>query len=195
MIIPEKIPWFSSVHLPAVLALAVSLISGCASLSPYSISEATLERHLQDAVTTFDREQLKSGSPLSLSLSDADITLGPDGRDVAVIDLKGQVALNALMAKLPVDLALKVEGAPVYDAEERAVYIRRLQLLESSIDSPLFKGDLKPVTDNVMRVVAQMLETMPVYRLDDTDVAQRMFGMVPMDVRVAPGRLEFVMSE
>ncbi len=181
--------------LPAVLILAVSLISGCASLSPYSISEGTLERHLQDAVTTFDREQLQSGSPLSLSLSDADITLGPDGRDVAVIDLKGQVALNALMAKLPVDLALKVEGAPVYDAEERAVYIRRLQLLESSIDSPLFKGDLQPVTDNVMRVVAQMLETMPVYRLDDTDLAQRMFGMVPMDVRVAPGRLEFVMSE
>lgn len=181
--------------LPAILALAVSLISGCASLSPYSISEATLERHFQDAVTTFDREQLKSGSPLSLSLSDANITLGPDGRDVAVIDLKGQVALNALMAKLPVDLALKVEGAPVYDAEERAVYLRRLQLLESSIDSPLFKGDLKPVTDSVMRVVAQMLETMPVYRLDDTDVAQRMFGMVPMDVRVAPGRLEFVMSE
>ncbi|MCG2582080.1 MAG: DUF1439 domain-containing protein [Marinobacter sp.] len=181
--------------LPALLVLAVSLISGCASLSPYSISEATLERHFQDAVTDFDREQLRSGSPLSLSLNDADITLGPDGRDVAVIDLKGQVALNALMTKLPVDLALKVEGAPVYDAEEKAVYIRRLQLLESSIDSPLFKGDLQPVTDNVMRVVAQMLETMPVYRLDDTDLAQRMFGMVPMDVRVAPGRLEFVMSE
>ncbi|AZT83116.1 DUF1439 domain-containing protein [Marinobacter sp. NP-4(2019)] len=181
--------------LSAVLILAVSLISGCASLSPYSISEGTLERHLQDAVTDFDRKQLQSGSPLSLSLNDADITLGPDGRDVAVIDLRGQVALNALMAKLPVDLALKVEGAPVYDSEERAVYIRRLQLLESSIDSPLFKGDLKPVTDNVMRVVAHMLETMPVYRLDDTDLAQRMVGMVPMDVRVAPGRLEFVMSE
>ena len=43
--------------------------------------------------------------------------------------------------------------------------------------------------------VAQMLETMPVYRLDETDFAQRMFGMVPMDVRVAPGRLEFVMAD
>jgi hypothetical protein len=46
-----------------------------------------------------------------------------------------------------------------------------------------------------MRAVAQMLETMPVYRLDETDFAQRMFGMVPMDVRVAPGRLEFVMAD
>lgn len=181
--------------LSVIVLMSLVLLGGCASLSPYSISEATLERHLQDTVSDFDRQQLQSGSPLSLSLSNADITLGPDGRDVAVIDLRGQVSLNALMAKLPVDIALKVEGAPVYDSEEKAIYIRRLQLLESSIDSPYFKGDLKPVTDTVMRAVAQMLETMPVYRLDETDFTQRMFGMVPMGVRVAPGRLEFVMAE
>src|SRR5690554_4687653 len=174
---------------------AVVLASGCASFSPYSISEGEIEGHLKNAVAKYDREQLNSGSPLSLSLSDADITLGPDGRDVAVIDLRGQVSLNALMAKLPVDLALKVEGAPVYDSQEKAVYIRRLKLLESSIDSPFFKGDLAPVTDNVMRVVAQMLETMPVYRLNEEDFAQRMLGIVPMDIRVAPGRLEFVTAD
>lgn len=175
--------------------LALILTSGCASMSPYALSESELERHLQNAVSDYDRSQLKSGSPLSLSLNDANVTLGPDGRDVAVIDLRGQVALNAFLAKLPVDLALKVEGAPVYDSKEKAIYIRRIKLLESSIDSSFFKGDLAPVTDTVMRVVAQMLETMPVYRLDETKLAQRMFGMVPMDVRVAPGRLEFVMAD
>lgn len=177
-----------------IVLLAV-LASGCASLSPYAVSEGELERHLQDAVRDYDRKQLQNGSPLSLSLNDADITLGPDGRDVAVIGLKGQVALNVLMAKLPVDISLKLEGAPVYDSAEKAVYLRRLQLLESSVESPLFRGDLKPVTDTVMRVVAQMLETMPIYRLDDSSMAQRMFGMVPMDIRVAPGRLEFVMAD
>ena len=173
----------------------VTAITGCASFSPYSVSEAEIEKHLQGVVADFDRQQLQSGSPLALSLSNADITLGPDGRDVAVIDLAGQVSLNALMMKLPVDIALKVEGAPVYNSKEKAIYIRRLQLLESSIDSPFFKGDLKPVTDSVMRVVAQMLETMPVYRLDEADATQRMFGMVPLDIRVAPGRIEFVMAE
>lgn len=185
----------SSRTLAVFLLFSLVLTGGCASLSPYSVSESTLERHLQDAVSDFDRQQLQGGSPLSLSLSNADITLGPDGRDVAVIDLKGQISLNALMAKLPVDIALKVEGAPVYDSEEKAIYLRRLQLLESSIDSSFFKGDLKPVTDTVMRAVAQMLETMPIYRLDEADFTQRMFGMVPMDVRVAPGRLEFIMAD
>lgn len=179
----------------ALVVFALALTGGCASFSPYAISEGELERHLQEVVSDFDRQQLKSGSPLSLSLSDADITLGPDGRDVAVIDVKGQVAVNAMLARLPVDIALKVEGAPVYDSAEKAIFIRRLQLLESSIESPYFRGDLKPVTDNVMRAVAQMLETMPVYRLDETDFAQRLFGAMPVDVRVAPGRLEFVMAD
>ncbi len=176
-----------------LLTFTALALSGCAGFSAYSISEGTLERHLQDAVTDLDRQQLQAGSPFSLALSSADITLGPDGRDVAVIDLSGQVALNALMARVPVDIALKVEGAPVYDSQEKAIYIRRLQLLESSIDSPFFNGaDLKPITDNVMRAVAQLLENVPVYRLDDTSLGQRILGMSDMDIRVAPGRLEFV---
>lgn len=175
------------------LLLTTLFLSGCAGFSPLTISEATLERHLQDAVADYDRQQLQAGSPLSLSLDKADITLGPDGRDVAVIDLSGQVALNALMAKVPADIVLKMEGAPVYDSEERAIYIRRLKLLESSVDTPYFSsGELAPVTDNVMRVVAQMLENVPVYRLDETSLGARVMGMTDMDLRVAPGRLEFV---
>ena len=70
-----------------VALFAVVLVSGW----PHPIiSEGEIEGHLKNAVAKYDREQLNSGSPLSLSLSDADITLGPDGRDVAVIDLKGQ---------------------------------------------------------------------------------------------------------
>lgn len=178
-----------------VLSSIIVVASGCASYSPYSVSEATIEGYLQDAVADFDRQQLQNGSPVGLSLSNADITLGPEGRDVAVIDLAGQVSLNALMMKLPVDIMLKVEGAPVYDSKEKAIYLRRLQLLDSRIESSFFKGDLKPVTDNVMRLVSQMLETMPVYRLDESDPTQRMFGMVPLDIRVAPGRIEFVMAD
>ena len=37
-----------------LLVLVVVLASGCASLSPYSISEGELERHLQDVVSEFE---------------------------------------------------------------------------------------------------------------------------------------------
>lgn len=178
-----------------VSLLLSGLLGGCASFSPFAISEAAIERELQHVVRQFDQQQLQSGSPLGLSLKTASVTLGPDGRDVAVLDLQGEVSVTALLVKVPVDIALKVEGAPVYDSAQKAIFIRRLNLLDSRIESPFFKGDLKPVTDSVMRLAAQMLETMPVYRLDESDLSQRMLGLAPVDVRVAPGRLEFVMAE
>lgn len=172
----------------------IFVLAGCASLSPYSISESTLEGYLQNAVADFDRQQLQTGSPLSISLSQADITLGPDGREVAVLDIEGQIAVNAFMTRIPVDLALKVEGAPVYDREQKAVFIRRLQLLDSRLESSMFKGDLKPLSDNMMRVVAQWLETVPVYRLNEDSLGQRLLGMTPVGVKVAPGKLVLVPS-
>lgn len=189
-----QFPLLRYVRLLGALALILAM-TGCASLSPYSISESTLEGYLQNAVADFDRQQLQAGSPLSVSLSQADITLGPDGREVAVLEIEGQVTVNAFLARLPVDLALKVEGAPVYDREQKAVFIRRLQLLDSRVESSMFKGDLKPVTDNVMRLVAQWLETVPVYRLDEESFGQRLLGMAPVGVKVVPGKLVLVPAE
>ncbi|PAV27292.1 hypothetical protein CF392_01505 [Tamilnaduibacter salinus] len=176
------------------LTATLAIVSGCASFSPYSVSESTLEGYLHDAVNRFDEHQAGANSPLNASLTSADITLGPDGRNVAILDIAGQVSVDAFVARLPVDIALEVEGAPYYDSSERAVYIRDLKLLKSDIQSAFFNGDIAPVSDTMMSFVAQWLETVPVYRLDDTNLGERLLGMVPSDVRVAPGRLEFVMG-
>lgn len=189
-----QFPLLRYARLLGALAFAVAL-TGCASLSPYSISESTLEGYLQNAVADFDRQQLQAGSPVSVSLSQADITLGPDGREVAVLDIAGQISVNAFMTRLPVDLSLKMEGAPVYDPEEKAVFIRRLQLLDSRVESSLFKGDLKPLTDSMMRVVAQWLETVPVYRLNEDSFGERLLGMTPVVVKVVPGKLVLVPAD
>lgn len=173
----------------------VALLGGCAGFSPYSISEGTLEKYLQDELRAFDSEQLRMGSPLSLNVDRVDLDVGPDGSDLIVLDLGGQVALNAFLTRLPVDLRLKLEGAPVYDSQEKAIFIRRLKLLDSRIESPLISQDLKPLTDNVMRLVSQLLETVPVYRLDEARMAPRLMSMMDLDIRVAPGRLVFVSAD
>lgn len=178
----------------AVISLA-TLAAGCAALSPYSISEGTLEDYLQSELRTFDSEQLRMGSPLSLNFSTVDLDVGPEGRDVIVLDLGGEVALNAFLTRLPVDLYLKIEGAPVYDSAEKAVFIRRLKLLDSRIESTFLSQDLKPVTDTAMRAVAQLLETVPVYRLDEADLGPRLIDMMNLDIKVAPGRLVFVPAD
>ena len=175
-----------------LLVVLSAVLSGCASISPLSISESRLEGYLKEEVAKFDNQQLKEGLPLSVSLSNVDITLGPDGRDVVLLDVAGQVSVNALLTKLPVDVSMKLEGAPVYKSDEQAIYIRRLNLLDSSVESAVFNGDFKPVTDSLMRFVAQMLEVMPVYRLDESNLAGQLLSLAEMDLKVAPGKLVFV---
>lgn len=193
-LLPDALQTFQRI-LCSLTALSVVFLMSCATISPLSISEATLEDYLREEVVKFDREQLKNDSPLSIRLSQVDVTLGPDNRDVVVLDVGGEAVLNAIITQVPVTMKLKVEGAPVYKSEEKAIYIKRLKLLNSQIDAEYFKGDFKPLTDNLMKVVTRMLEEVPVYRLDETHWTGKLASLANMDIKVAPGKLVFVPAE
>ncbi|SHF54762.1 Protein of unknown function [Modicisalibacter ilicicola DSM 19980] len=173
-----------------VLLAGLMLLTGCANMMSSSVSEATLERHLQKAVADFDREQLRAGSPLSLTLDSTDITVGPEGRDTVLLEVAGQATFSALASRLPADIELSLEGTPYFDAEEGAIYIRRLQLLDSRVNAPWMPIDLTPVTQMAARLVAQRLETVPVYRLDEAGWGTRALAR-GMTLRTEPGRLVF----
>lgn len=178
------------------LAMLALFNVGCTTLATYEVNEAELEQYLAKAVKDFDRQQAKSGSPLSVELHDAKIDVGPDDRDVVVLDVQGQAALNAVIAKIPVDMNLKIEGSPVYSGKDKAVYIKRLRLIDSQMTSPYLQGNaqrqIKPVADMVLATLAKVLEDMPVYRLDESDPRQRMLANMPVDIVVGRGKLRIV---
>ncbi len=169
---------------------------GCTTLATYEVDEAELEQYLAKAVKDFDRQQARSGSPLSVELHNASIDLGPDDRDVIVLDVQGQAALNAVIAKIPVDMDLKIEGAPVYSGKDKAVYIKRLRLVDSKMTSPYLQGNaqqqIKPVADMVLATLAKVLEDTPIYRLDESDPRQRLLANMPVDIVVGRGKLRIV---
>ena len=179
-----------------LLAILALFNVGCSTLATYEVSEAELEQHLQRAVKNFDQQQAKSGSPLSVELDSAHIQVGPEDRDVIVLDVTGQAAFNAVLTKIPVDLTLKIEGAPVYSGKDKAVYIKRLHLIDSQMKSPFLQGDaerqIKPVVNMVMATLTKLLEDMPVYRLDESDPRQRLLATMPVDIVVGRGKLRIV---
>ena len=178
-------------HLVPLILICLLGLSGCSSLS-YSVSEATMQEELTAAVEGFDRAQLKSGSPLSLTLESTDLAVGPDGRDVIRLAVAGRVAVNAFASNLPADVALSLEGTPYYDSDERAIYLRRLSLLDSRIDAPWLPMDIAPVTDLVVRLVAQTLENVPVYRLDPDAMGwgwKERLASRAVTLDIEPGRL------
>ncbi|WP_344805825.1 DUF1439 domain-containing protein [Allohahella marinimesophila] len=168
------------------------LLASCASLSPYSIGEAELKGYLLETLQEFDRQQLKSGSPLGLRIDDADVDIGPDGREVIRLKLGGTASVNALLASIPADFSLDIEGTPVFDNEEKAVYVRRFALNDANLQLPFIKQDLKPVTRQIMAVVTQYLEQVPVYRLEADSMASRISSLKAMQIKVLEGKLTLV---
>jgi len=176
---------------PAVL-LPLTLLSGCATFTPYSIDEATIESEIQQRVARFGEQQRANGSPLTLKLERAHVTLGPDDRQVAVVDLAGTASVEAFMATIPVGVEFTVEGTPVYDGGEKAVFIRNLKLLSSRVDTQMGSLDLTPYGGMLTDIASQLLDEHPVYRLNEEDMGQRLFGMMNLGIEVRPGRIALV---
>lgn len=177
--------------MPMLITFAAISMQGCASLMQYRVDEQMLETYLNREVARLDKQQLEQGGPVSFRLSKADITLGANGQEGVILDAEGSVALNALLVNLPVNVALKVEGTPVYVAAENAIYIRRLKLLTGELQSPFFKGDLAPVTEAAVRSLAMLLEQTPVYRLDPEAFPHRLLSFSKLQMRVEAGALVF----
>ncbi len=176
----------------AMLSLPLTLISGCATFTPYSIDEATIESKIQKRVAEFDEQQRASGSPLTLKLEKAKVTLGPDKRQVAVVDLTGTASLETFLATIPVDVEFSVEGSPVYDREEKAVFIRDLKLLNSRLDTQMGSLDLTPYAGVLTDIANQLLTDKPLYRLNEENLGQRLFTRMNLGIEVQPGRIAMV---
>lgn len=186
--------WFLLQNRKGSLVFLVScclFLASCAGVRPYSLSPNDLEGYTRQAFKQFDQEQLAQGSPLSLTLKDLNITIGPNGREIVQLDVSVEAAVNLFLMKVPAQMYLKMEGQPFYDGKEKAVYIRRLALLDSKVESSLFQSQVEPATKQVISMLGKMLEQAPVYRLNENNFAEKMLMAVPINLKVVPGRITF----
>lgn len=173
-----------------VAALLLGMTSGCASFSPYSIDEATVQGHLAEQIQNFSRDVQASGLPITLQLNQADVAIGPENREIVVIDFAGKAILQ--VPRVPIDIRFSVEGKPEYEPEEKAIYVRNVKLLSSEIEAAGSAFNLSPLTGTLSDFAAQLLNDTPVYRLDEDDGAARLFGMMNLKVAIKPGRIALV---
>jgi|AntDeeMetagen681_2_1112603.scaffolds.fasta_scaffold00008_76 hypothetical protein len=173
-----------------VAALLLGMASGCASFSPYSIDEATVQGHLAEQIQNFSRDIQASGLPITLELNQADVAIGPDNREIVVIDFAGKAILQ--VPRVPIDIRFSVEGKPEYEPDEKAIYVRNVKLLSSEIEAAGSAFNLSPLTGTLSDFASQLLNENPVYRLDEDDGAARLFGMMNLKVAIKPGRIALV---
>lgn len=170
----------------------IFLMTGCATLSQlsvYTISNAEIEQVLDSQLVNLQEQASIAGIPLLLEVDDIDVAIGPDGRDVVRLGTDATASIKAFGFSYPAKISLSLEGTPYYDSEKKAIFVRSLSLLDSSIDAGGYKGNLAPLSGEVMQLLNGYLASNPVYKLDVTNKAVSLLSTIPIDLTVEQGQL------
>lgn len=171
----------------SLMLLAPLLLTACAGLSQYSVSESEIEKSLYTLLEQ-KAPQLSQGL-VQTRVDNLKLAIGPDNRKVVRLDLQGETAINALVARFPARLDLVIEGRPVYDRQQNAIFLRDLNLLQSKVNAFGYQGDMAAASAGMMQLVRAVLENQPVYRLDDSRYGWLTKAPIAMDIM--PGQLVF----
>jgi hypothetical protein len=132
------------------------------------------------------------GLPVQFDVNDLGVNIGPDNRDVVALGLDSSAEINAFAFKYPVRLKLQIEGSPFYDSAKKAIFLRDIKLLDSSIDAAGFKGNLGLLNNEAMSIVNAFLAVNPVYTLNTSDPKIALLSRLPLDIKVVNGAIKII---
>lgn len=170
------------------------LLAGCSQLqqmSSYNVSEAELEQLLRQQLPKLTRQANVAGIPLKMQVESMQVEIGPDNSDVVRLNTAASAALSLFGLSYPASLQLQVEGVPYYDAAQQAVYLRSVKLLSSTIEASGYRGNLAPVSNELLQLVNGYLANNPVHKLDTTNPTVKLLTAVPLNMAVQHGRISF----
>lgn len=178
--------------LPWIMLLCLSACSQLQQMSAYHVSEADLEQLLRQQVPKLTRQANVAGIPLNMQVESMQVDIGPDNSDVVRLNTSASAALSLFGLSYPATLQLQVEGVPYYDAAQQAIYLRSVKLLDSNIEASGYRGNLAPVSNELLQLVNGYLANNPVYKLDTTNPTIKLLTAVPLNMAVQNGRISFM---
>ena len=177
-----------------LIVLSILMLASCAqlgSMASYSVSEAELEQMLAQQIPKLSHQATAAGIPLRLQVDKMKVDIGPENSDLVRLDTSASAVLSLFGLSYPATMNLQVEAAPYYDAKQQAVFLRSVNLLSSSIDAAGYRGNLKPVNNELLQLINSFLAENPVYRLDTTNPTLKLLSQVPLNMAVLNGSLRF----
>ena len=177
--------------IPWVIVLLLTACSQLQQLSAYHVTEADVEQLLRQQVPKLTRQGNVAGIPLKMQVESMQVDIGPDNSELVRLNTTASAALSLFGLSYPASLQLQVEGVPYYDGSEKAVYLRSVKLLDSTIEASGYRGNLAPVSNELLKLVNSFLAANPVYRLDTANPTVKLLTAVPLNMAVQSGRISF----
>ncbi|MGO2011891.1 MAG: DUF1439 domain-containing protein [Pseudoalteromonas sp.] len=178
-----------------ILLIGCLFLTACNTtngVSVYSFTNSEIESVLTEQLPKLSEEIRLMGLPVQFDVNDLSVNVGPDNRDVVVLGADSSAVINALALEYPVRLKLQIEGSPFYDSEKNAVFLRNVKLLDSSVDTGGFKGNLGVLNDEALQIINGFLAVNPVYKLNTDDPKIALLSKLPLDMKIQEGVIKLV---
>ena len=175
-----------------IAALFLSACSTTQGLSVLSFSNADLESVITKQLPELSKDMKLMGLPVKFDVNKVSVDIGPENRDVIALGLNTSAEVNAFVVKYPVALALQVEGAPYYDSSQKAIFLRDVKLLDSTIDAGGFSGNLNMLSNEALNIINAYLAVNPVYTLNTNDPKMALISKLPLDIKIINGAIKVV---
>ncbi|MFQ6371968.1 DUF1439 domain-containing protein [Shewanella sp. YIC-542] len=167
------------------LFLAMLYLGGCAN--QYSISEQQIAHYLNDKIAK--EYQMQQGTAaLTLGLQNVSVKLG---HQPGIMAVTAQARAKLLTPIMPLSATLQAEftAKPVYDASSHGVFLKDLQLVQLSSRPAQLQRLLSGITPQLLQMTRTLLESQPVYVLDNRDNTQAKLAQITREIKVEKGRL------
>ncbi|MGO2291749.1 MAG: DUF1439 domain-containing protein [Pseudoalteromonas sp.] len=178
-----------------ILLIGCLFLAACNTtngVSVYSFTNSEIESALNQQLPKLSDEMRVMGLPVQFDVNDLSVNVGPNNRDVVVLGADTSAVVNAFALKYPVRLKLQIEGSPFYDSEKKAVFLRNVKLLDSSVDAGGFKGNLGLLNEEALQVINGFLAVNPVYKLNTNDPKVAILSNLPLDMKIVEGAIKLV---
>lgn len=176
--------------------LGIILLTACNQLTQYSISEQEVNKALQKH-NNYQKDIGVAGlADAHITLSDLNAAIGRQEPDKVTLTGKADVNIRSLFGPQQAQMILTMKARPEFDAQQGAVYLKDLEIVDAQVQPEKMATTLKTITPYLNESLKKYFNQRPAYVLStDRSKAESLAKRFAKGLEVKPGELIIPFTE
>ncbi len=178
-------------------ALILSLaISGCNQLTQYTISEQEVNQALAKH-NNYEKDIGVAGlMNAHILLTDLSSQIGREEPDKVTLSGNAKINVSSLFGPQQADMQLKMKAQPVFDAQQGAIFLRDLEIVDAQVQPEKMAAIMKSLTPYLNQSLKSYFNQKPAYVLSvDRSKGEALAKKFAKGLEVKPGQLVIPFTE
>ncbi len=166
------------------------LVSGCNQLTQYTVSEQEVNQALAKH-NNYEKDIGVAGLVNAhILLSDLNSQIGREEPDRVTLTGRAKINVTSLFGPQEADMQLKMKAQPVFDAQQGAVYLRNLEIVDAQVQPEKMAAVMKSLTPYLNQSLKSYFDQKPAYVLSvDRSKGEALAKKFAKGLKVEPGQL------